>query len=73
MKFKVVNTIKENPMLDMPNVILTGHSAWYSAASDSDAEFWNKATEQVIHALKGEWPLYSVNPGVKKKWLEKWA
>ncbi len=64
---------EDNPLLKMDNVILTEHSAWYSATSDSDAEFWHKAMTQVIMALKGEWPVYAVNTEVKKKWLEKWS
>jgi D-3-phosphoglycerate dehydrogenase len=62
-----------NPILKMPNVILTGHSAWYSTTSDSAAELWHKAMIQVAMALKGEWPSYAVNPEVKKRWLEKWG
>lgn len=63
----------DNPLLKMPNVILTGHSAWYSTTSDSESEFWNKAMKQVVLALKGEWPFYAVNTEVQKKWLEKWG
>jgi hypothetical protein len=28
---------------------------------------------QVIQALKGELPAYTVNPDVRKKWLERWG
>jgi len=62
----------DNPLLRMPNVILTGHSAWYSTTADSVAEFWAKPMSQVILALKGEWPPYAVNPEVRQKWLERW-
>ncbi|MBW2065243.1 MAG: C-terminal binding protein [Deltaproteobacteria bacterium] len=69
-----VEPIPENdPLLRMPNVILTGHSAWYSNTSDSPTEFWHKAMGQVIMALKGEFPTYTVNPEVKKEWLSKWG
>lgn len=63
----------DNPMLDMPNVIFSGHSAWYSATSDSGPMFWHKAMGQVVTALNGVWPEYAVNPEVKSKWLEKWC
>lgn len=63
---------EDNPLLKMPDVILTGHSGWYSVTSDS-AEFWHKAMAQVVLALKGEWPVYPVNPEVKKAWLARWA
>lgn len=61
----------DNPLLKMPNVILTGHSAWYSTAADE--EFWHKAMSQVVLALNGTWPRYAVNPQVKKLWMEKWG
>jgi len=62
-----------NPILKLPNVILTGHSAWYSTTSDSSSEYWHKPMTQVAMALKGEWPTYVVNPEVKQKWIEKWS
>ena len=63
----------DNPLLNFSNVILTGHSAWYSTLSESDSEYWHKPMGQVVMALKGEWPTYAVNPGLKQKWLEKWG
>lgn len=62
-----------NPILDLPNVILTGHCAWYSTTSDSPSEYWHKGMEQVVMALKGEWPTYAVNSEIKEKWIEKWG
>jgi D-3-phosphoglycerate dehydrogenase len=63
----------DNPLLKMPSVILTGHSAWYSAVTDSGPEFWYMPMSQVILALKGEWPPYAVNPQAKDRWKEKWG
>ncbi|MBW1997597.1 MAG: C-terminal binding protein [Deltaproteobacteria bacterium] len=69
----VVEPIPANdPLLGMPNVILTGHSAWYSTTADSPTEYWHKAMGQVIMALRGEFPTYTVNPDVRKDWLKKW-
>jgi len=62
----------ENPLLTMSNVILTGHSAWYSTAADGP-EFWHRPMSQVVHALTGEWPPYAVNPQAKRVWMEKWG
>jgi D-3-phosphoglycerate dehydrogenase len=62
-----------NPLLGMPNVILSGHSAWYSTTADSGPGYWQKAMVQVIMALKGKWPTYAVNPEIKRQWLEKWG
>jgi D-3-phosphoglycerate dehydrogenase len=62
---------KENPLLKMGNVILTGHSAYYSTTSS--AENFLKPVTQVVKAIRGEWPEYAVNPEVRKKWMEKWG
>lgn len=61
----------DNPLLKMPNVILTGHSAWYS--TQSEWEIYYKPMTQVVTALEGKWPLYAVNPEVQEKWLERWG
>lgn len=66
--------IPENdPLLDCPNVILTGHSGWYSVTADSGPEYWHKAMGQIVSALKGEWPIYAVNPEIKAAWLNRWG
>jgi len=62
-----------DPILGAPNTILTGHSAWYSTAADSNGEFWYRAMEQVVSALKGTWPVFAVNPQARKTWLERWG
>jgi len=61
----------DNPLIKMPNVILTGHSAFYSTTSD--VEIFYKPMTQVDMALRGKWPLYGLNPEVKKTWLKKWG
>ncbi len=63
----------DDPILRTPNVILTGHGAWFSSTADSESEFWHKAMEQVVSALTGQWPDYAVNTEVKERWLEKWG
>ena len=60
-----------NPLIKMANVILTGHSAFYSVTSEF--ELYVKPMTQVVMALRGDWPTYAVNPEVKKKWMEKWG
>ncbi len=62
-----------DPLLDLPNVILTGHSAWYSETADSEDHFWHRAMDQVVKTLKGLWPDYAVNSEVRKLWVEKWC
>jgi D-3-phosphoglycerate dehydrogenase len=61
----------DNPLIKMPNVILTGHSAYYSTVADR--ELFHKPVSQAVLALKGEWPPYALNLDVKGKWLEKWG
>ena len=61
----------ENPLLTMPNVVLTGHSAWYSVTSEADLN--RRPMTQVIQALRGELPLYTVNTDVKATWMTRWG
>ena len=61
----------ENELLTMTNVILTGHSAWYSVTSETDLN--RRPMTQVVQALKGELPVYTVNADVKTKWMTRWG
>jgi D-3-phosphoglycerate dehydrogenase len=61
----------DNELLLMQNVILTGHSAWYSTTSEW--ELYYKPMTQVVMALEGKWPLYALNVEVQKKWLDRWG
>jgi D-3-phosphoglycerate dehydrogenase len=62
---------KDNPLLTMTNVILTGHSAWYSVTSEVD--LYRRPMTQVVQALQGEFPAYTVNGEVKTKWMARWG
>jgi D-3-phosphoglycerate dehydrogenase len=62
---------QDNPLLTMMNVILTGHSAWYSVTSEVD--LYRRPMTQVIQALRGEFPVYTVNAEVKTKWMARWG
>ena len=61
----------ENPLLTMPNVILSGHIAWYSITSEADLN--RRPMTQVVEALRGELPVYTVNTDVKTKWMKRWG
>jgi D-3-phosphoglycerate dehydrogenase / 2-oxoglutarate reductase len=50
---------QEHPFLQMNNVILTPHMAWYS--EESEEELKRKVARNVACVLKGEKPLYQVN------------
>ena len=61
----------DNELLTMTNVILTGHSAWYSTVAEAD--LYRRPMTQVIQALQGEWPTYAVNPEGKANWMARWG
>lgn len=49
----------ESPLLRLPNVILTPHTAYYS--QESTAELQRKAAEDVVRVLRGQEPRYPAN------------
>ncbi|SEI02195.1 D-3-phosphoglycerate dehydrogenase [Halobacillus karajensis] len=53
---------KDNPLLSMPNVIITPHSAYYSV--ESELELKQKTAQNVADALSGKEPAYLVNKDV---------
>ena len=61
----------DNPLLQMDNVIVTGHSAQLSI--ESETEFWRRPLEEVARVLRGRWPVAFINPGVKEKFVSKWG
>lgn len=58
-------SIKGNPLLELNNVIITPHIAWYSTSST--AEIQEKAAEEVARALSGQIPINLVNKEVLTK------
>lgn len=62
---------RENPLLQLDNVILSGHTAQYS--DESEAELWRKPLEEIARVMQGKWPRYVVNPQVRPKFEEKWG
>ena len=52
----------DDPLLALPNVILTPHVAWYSEESREHVTV--EAAREVVRILRGERPLSPVNPGV---------
>lgn len=55
--------VATNPLLTLPNVILTPHTANFSDAARIDQV--RQATDEVLRVLGGAWPLNLVNPAVK--------
>lgn len=54
-----------NPLLEMDNVILTPHAAFYSV--EAEAELKRKTAQNVADVLSGYYPTYLVNKEVKEK------
>lgn len=50
---------KDNPLLQMDQVIATPHSAWYSETAISSLQ--RKVAEEVVNVLKGNQPFHCVN------------
>ncbi len=61
----------DNPMLQMDNVIITGHTGSYSETTQKEG--WHVPFEEVLLSLRGKFPTFAVNPKVKDKWLKTWS
>jgi len=55
----------KNPLFQLEQVLITGHSAFFSATSMNELQ--QKAAEAIVAALRGEWPSVLVNPEVKEQ------
>ena len=60
----------DNRLLELDNVILTGHSAHYS--DQVWAEQARRPAEEVARIMRGEWPRGWVNPQVEARFLARW-
>ena len=60
-----------HPLLQFENVILTGHSAFYS--EQSILELKQRPYEEIARIIRGEWPLWLLNPEVKENFLKRWG
>jgi D-3-phosphoglycerate dehydrogenase len=56
---------RDNPLLGLPNVLLTAHTAGYSL--DSLADNRRDTVGEVLRVMGGEWPRALVNPEVKSR------
>ena len=53
----------DNPLLTLPNVLLTPHTAGHGDGSMADNR--RQSVDQVLRFLDGRWPTSLVNPEVK--------
>ena len=60
-----------SPLLNMDQVIITAHSAFFSPVSER--ERWQRPVDEVRRVMSGEWPRNLVNPQVKKNYVLKWG
>jgi D-3-phosphoglycerate dehydrogenase len=51
---------QDNPLLRMPNVILSGHTGWYS--KDSVLELQTRAAQEIRRVFEGSYPEFWLNP-----------
>jgi D-3-phosphoglycerate dehydrogenase / 2-oxoglutarate reductase len=61
----------DNPLLTMDNVIITGHSAFFSP--EAEAERWRRPIEEIACIMRAEWPRVLVNPQAREKYIAKWG
>ncbi|MED1420236.1 C-terminal binding protein [Bacillus smithii] len=54
-----------SPLLNMEEVILTPHAAWYS--EEAEFELKRKSAQNIVDVLNGYYPDYMVNPSVKSR------
>ncbi|MBI4302277.1 MAG: C-terminal binding protein [Chloroflexi bacterium] len=62
--------LEGSPLLELDNVILTGHSGMYS--EDSIVEIRKGSIQEIARVAKGEPPKNPVNPGVKERFAARW-
>jgi D-3-phosphoglycerate dehydrogenase / 2-oxoglutarate reductase len=62
---------RDNPLLKLGNVLITGHFAYYSEESREELFRW--PWEEVARVLQGEWPRGLVNAQVKEIFSAKWG
>ncbi len=62
---------RDDPLLELDNVLITGHFAYYSEESREELFRW--PWEEVARVLQGEWPQGLINAQVKEKFGAKWG
>lgn len=55
----------ENPLLQLDNILITPHSAWFS--QESVVEMRQRAVEAVVQVLQGGWPRFMADPELKER------
>jgi len=61
----------DNPLLNMNNVIVTGHSAQIS--EEANAELFERPQQECARVLQGKWPISLLNPEAKEKFVARFG
>ncbi len=61
----------DSPLKQLDNVVLTGHSAFYSDVAV--VEQWKGPIQEVARIFAGEWPKAFVNPEVKRNYTRRFG
>jgi len=61
----------DHPLYWLPNVIVTGHSAFFS--EEAKASMPRIATEEVLRVMRGQWPINLVNRDVKERYVQRFG
>jgi D-3-phosphoglycerate dehydrogenase len=62
---------RDNPLLRLDNVLITGHFAYYSEESREELFRW--PWEEVARILQGQWPQGLINAQVKERFSARWG
>ncbi len=61
----------EHPLLQLENVIITPHTAWYSEQSVDKVR--RRPYEEIVRVINEEWPQWLINPEVKENFKRRWG
>jgi lactate dehydrogenase-like 2-hydroxyacid dehydrogenase len=62
----LVNTALGNPLLTLPNTVITPHTAGYS--DEYVERSWQLSVETALDLFRGKWPRSCVNCEVHPRW-----
>ncbi len=62
---------RDHPLYNLPNVIVTGHSAFFS--HEAVVSMPQISTEEALRVIRGEWPKNLINKVVKEKFVQRFG
>lgn len=61
----------DHPLLQLENVVITPHTAWYSEQSVNKMR--RRPYEEIVRVINGEWPQWLINTEVKENFERRWG